>query len=45
MTPDALAEFERVSLERLRLAAEVILAEADAIPAPLETELPLFKVI
>jgi hypothetical protein len=40
---DALFEFERVSLERLRLAAEVILAEADAIPAPLEAELVLFK--
>jgi hypothetical protein len=43
LPPDALFEFERTHLERLRLAAEVILAEADAIPAPLEAELTIFK--
>lgn len=40
---DALFPFEYTHLERLRLAAEVILELADAIPAPLEAELTIFK--
>jgi hypothetical protein len=40
---DALTDFERVSLERLKLAADVILSETDAIPDTLETELTLFR--
>jgi hypothetical protein len=40
---DALAEFERTSLDRLRLAAEVILAEPEVLPDPLIVELTLFK--
>jgi hypothetical protein len=43
MTQDALTAFERTSLERLKLAADVILAETDAIPDTLETELVLFR--
>ena len=34
MQHDALYEFERTSLDRLKLAADAILSEADAIPAP-----------
>jgi hypothetical protein len=41
--PDTLADFERTHLERLKLAAEVILSEHDAIPDPLETELIIFR--
>jgi hypothetical protein len=37
------ANFQRVHLERLKLAADVILSEAGAIPAPLESELVIFK--
>ena len=40
---DALADFERVGLERLKLAADVILSETDAIPDTLATELTLFR--
>lgn len=42
---DTLHGFERVHLEKLRLAAEVILelGEDDVIPAPLEVELQLFR--
>ncbi len=43
MQHDALHDHERTSLERLRLAAEVIVAETDAIPDTLEAELGLFK--
>lgn len=47
MKHDTLFEFRRTSLERLKLAAEVILAEAgeygDIIPDPLESELVIFK--
>jgi len=40
---DALTDFGRVSLERLKLAADVILSETDSIPDTLETELVLFR--
>jgi hypothetical protein len=40
---DALTDFGRVSLERLKLAADVILSETDAIPDTLETELTLLR--
>jgi hypothetical protein len=40
---DTLADFGRVSLERLKLAADVILSETDAIPDTLETELILYR--
>jgi hypothetical protein len=40
---DALTGFGRVSLERLKLAADVILSETDAIPDSLEVELTLFR--
>lgn len=43
MTQDALSEFERISLDRLRLAADVILSEAEVLPDPLTAELTLFK--
>jgi hypothetical protein len=45
MQPDALPSFARTDLERLRLAAEVILRlGADGvIPAPLEAELVIFR--
>lgn len=40
---DVLTDFGRVGLERLKLAADVILSETDAIPDTLETELILFR--
>jgi hypothetical protein len=40
---DALTDFGRVGLERLKLAADIILSETDAIPDTLETELTLFR--
>ena len=40
---DTLPAFGRTHLERLRLAAEVLLSEHDVIPDPLEAELVLFK--
>jgi hypothetical protein len=40
---DTLTDFGRVSLERLKLAADVILSETDAIPDTLETELVLLR--
>lgn len=47
MKHDGMFEFERTHLERLKLAAEVILSEADEhkayVPAPLEAELVIFK--
>ena len=48
MNHDPLFEFGRDELERLKLAAVVILAQAeeydgDLIPAPLESELVIFK--
>ena len=47
MKHDALFEFQLVNLQRLKLAADVILAEAeefgDVIPSPLESELVIFR--
>lgn len=43
MIHDALFAFERISLDRLRLAADVILSEAEVLPDPLTAELTLFK--
>ena len=43
MQPDALFDFERTHLERLKLAADVILSDPDAVSDPLEAELVLFK--
>jgi hypothetical protein len=45
MQHDALADYERPSLERLTLAAEVILAESDspAVGDALEAELVIFR--
>lgn len=43
MLQDTLATFERTSLDRLRLAADVILSESEALPDPLTAELTLFK--
>jgi hypothetical protein len=40
---DTLAAFERVHLERLKLAADILLSEEEAIPDPLETELTIFR--
>ena len=40
---DTLAVFERTHLERLKLAADILLAETDAIPDPLEAELTIFR--
>jgi hypothetical protein len=43
MDHDALTDFGKVSLDRLKLAADVILSEADAIPDSLEVEVVLFR--
>jgi hypothetical protein len=43
MDHDTLATFERISLDRLKLAADVILAEAEVLPDALTAELTLFK--
>jgi hypothetical protein len=40
---DTLPAFERIHLERLKLAADILLAEHDAIPDPLEAELTIFR--
>jgi hypothetical protein len=40
---DMLAVFERTHLERLKLAADILLAETDAISDPLEAELTIFR--
>jgi hypothetical protein len=40
---DTLAEFERTHLERLKLAADILLAETDAIADSLEAELTIFR--
>jgi hypothetical protein len=40
---DTLAGFERTHLERMKLAADILIAEHDAIPDTLETELTLFR--
>ena len=43
MDTDTLYDFERTSLERLKLAADAILSEPAVIPDPLEVELTIFK--
>jgi hypothetical protein len=43
MEHDALSNWDRVHLERLKLAADVLLSEAGAIPEPLEEELSLYR--
>jgi hypothetical protein len=40
---DTLADFERIHLERLKLAADVLLSEHDAITDSLEVELTTFR--
>jgi hypothetical protein len=40
---DALTTFERTHLERLKLAADILLSEHDSIPDSLEGELTLFR--
>jgi hypothetical protein len=40
---DTLPAMERTHLERLKLAADILLAEHDAITDPLEVELTLFR--
>ena len=41
--PDAVPALERTHLERLKLAADVLLSEQDAIPDSLEVELTIFR--
>ena len=43
MEHDALSNWDRVHLERLKLAADVLLSEAGDIPSPLEEELSLYR--
>jgi hypothetical protein len=45
MEPDALPSFARADLERLKLAAEVILrfADSDVLTGPLEAELVILR--
>ena len=38
-----LPAFDRVHLERLKLAADILLSETDTISDPLETELTLYR--
>jgi hypothetical protein len=40
---DTLSAFERTHLERLKLAADVLLSEHDAITDPMEAELVIFR--
>jgi hypothetical protein len=40
---DSLTDFGKIGLERLKLAADIILAETDAIPDTLAVELVLFR--
>jgi hypothetical protein len=40
---DTLHAFERTHLERLKLAADVLLSEHDAITDPMEAELTIFR--
>jgi len=40
---DTLPAFERTHLERLKLAADILLSEHDAITDSLEVELTLFR--
>jgi anti-sigma regulatory factor (Ser/Thr protein kinase) len=41
--PETLPTFERTHLERLKLAADVLLSEHDALTGPLESELTIFR--
>ena len=43
MDTDALYDFERTALQRLKLAADVILSEESAIPDSLTVELTIFR--
>jgi hypothetical protein len=43
VTTDALCSFERTSLDRLKLAADVILAEGEAIGDALTAEIAIFR--
>ena len=43
MPHDAAPDFQRIHLERLKLAADVILAEGEAIQDALEAELVIFR--
>ncbi len=43
MPNDTLPDFGRISLERLKLAIDVLLSEQEVLPAPLEAELTLFR--
>jgi hypothetical protein len=40
---DSLTDLDRTSLDRLKLAADVILGEGPNIPDPLTTELTIFR--
>lgn len=41
--PDSLPALDQTHLERLKLAADILLAEHDAIPDSLEVELVIFR--
>jgi hypothetical protein len=43
MEHDSLTDWDRVHLERLKLAADVLLSEAGALPESLEEELSLYR--
>jgi len=43
LMPDTLPAFDRTHLERLKLAADILLSEHDAITDSLEVELTLFR--
>jgi len=43
MEHDSLSDWDLIHLERLKLAADVLLSEAGAIPEPMEEELSLFR--
>jgi hypothetical protein len=43
MSQDTAADFQRIHLERLKLAADVILSEGEAIGDGLEAELTIYR--
>ena len=43
MENDPLSDWDRIHLERLKLATDVLLSEAGDIPEPMEEELSLFR--
>jgi hypothetical protein len=43
MTDDSLTDLDRTSLDRLKLAADVILGEGPNLPDPLTAELTIFR--